>query len=357
VARSVKLVPVAEGLRQPVWMTWAPDDTAARLFVVEKGGTIRGLRRGSDGKLAVDAAALVDIGPRLSSGQEQGLLGLAFHPHFAANKKLYIHYTDKHDNIHVAEFRLGPDGKSVDYESERDVLYLKHPFNNHNGGQLIFGPDNKLYIGTGDGGWGNDPFANGQDKKSRLGKMLRLDVDADKPAPETIMVGLRNPWRYDFDRKTGDLYIADVGQDRYEEVDVVAAAQIGQGGGQNFGWNVMEGLHCRNGDSCDRRGLILPVVEYNHKAGCSITGGFVYRGRALPLLDGVYFYADYCTALIRSFRWHAGNMSDQWEWRPVLDPGMHLSGIASFAEDAAGELYIVSLEGTIYELVPTNPKN
>jgi hypothetical protein len=188
VARSVKLVPVAEGLTQPVWMTYARDDAEGRLFVVEKGGTVRLLRRRPDGMLTVDAAPLVDIGPRLSSGQEQGLLGLAFHPRFSGKKKLYIHYTDKHDNIHVAEFRLATDGKSVDYKSERDVLYIKHPFNNHNGGQLIFGPDNKLYIGTGDGGWANDPFGNGQDRKSRLGKMLRLDVDADKPEPETIMV-------------------------------------------------------------------------------------------------------------------------------------------------------------------------
>jgi glucose/arabinose dehydrogenase len=311
---------------------------------------VRGLRRGPDGRWRVEAAPLVDLGPRLSAGTEQGLLGLAFHPRFVTTRKLYIYYTDKHDNIRLSEFRVpAVDSKSVDYRSERELVVIKHPFNNHNGGQLVFAPDGKLWLGTGDGGWANDPFGNGQDRKSHLGKMLRLDVDADKPQLETVMIGARNPWRFDFDRKTGDLYIADVGQDRYEEVDVIAHDRIG---GQNLGWKIMEGLHCRSGDSCDRRGLTLPVVEYNHKAGCSITGGFVYRGRALPRLDGAYFYADYCTALIRSFVWRDGTVTQQWDWRPVLDPEMRLSGIASFAEDADGELYIVSLEGTIYQFVP-----
>jgi hypothetical protein len=369
VARSVKLEPVITALSQPVWMTYVPGDVQARLFVVEKAGTVRVLRRERDRRWHVDAQPLVDIGPRLSSATEEGLLGLAFHPRFTTNRKLYIYYTDKHENIRVAEFRVRDSGDSVDYSSERELLMIKHPFNNHNGGQLIFGPDGKLWLGTGDGGWANDPFGNGQDRRSHLGKLMRLDVDADKPTLETVMIGLRNPWRFSFDRKTQDLYIADVGQDRYEEVDVVAHDRIGgriggrigwRIGGQNLGWKIMEGLHCRSGDRCDRRGLTLPVVEYNHKAGCSITGGFVYRGRALPLVDGAYFYADYCTALIRSFRWRDAevpSVTNEWDWRPVLDPALRLSSIASFAEDEAGELYIISLEGTIYELVSTSPKN
>lgn len=178
--------------------------------------------------------------------------------------------------------------------------------------------------------------------------MLRLDVDAPgRPAPVILMRGLRNPWRYAFDRKTGDLYIADVGQDRWEEVDVVPAGTLAA---RNFGWRIMEGLHCRSGDRCERRGLTLPVVEYNHRAGCSITGGFVYRGKALPMLDGAYFYADYCTALVRSFRWKAGAVFDHWDWRATLDPQLQLANIASFGEDADGELYIVSLDGTIWAL-------
>jgi glucose/arabinose dehydrogenase len=228
---------------------------------------------------------------------------------------------------------------------------VRHPlFNNHNGGNLVFGPDGKLYVGTGDGGFANDPFGHGQDRSALLGKMLRLDVDAPgRPTPEVLMIGLRNPWRYAFDRKSGDLYIADVGQDRYEEVDVVPAGSFA---GRNFGWKVTEGLHCRAGRTCDTRGMTPPVVEYNHQAGCSITGGFVYRGKALPQLDGVYFYADYCTALVRSFRMRAGHVVDAWDWRATLDPQPQLANIASFGEDADGELYIVSLDGVVWALRP-----
>jgi glucose/arabinose dehydrogenase len=347
VAGAVALVEVAHGLSQPVWMTYAPRDPEKRLFVVEKTGTVRALRRDAAGKLLADGAPLLDVAGRLSHGQEQGLLGVAFHPKFPATPKLYIYYTDKHDNLHVAEFALR-DGK-IDYASERDLVTIKHPFNNHNGGQLLFGPDGKLWLGTGDGGWANDPFGNGQNRGSRLGKMMRLDADAPSPSPEIVLIGLRNPWRFDFDRKTGDLYIADVGQDRYEEIDVLPHDKIG---GQNLGWKIMEGFHCRAGDDCDRRGLTLPVAEYNHKSGCSITGGFVYRGKALSQLDGAYFYADYCTAMIRSLRWSPAGVRDAWQWRPTLDPGMRLAGISSFAEDADGELYVITLEGTIYELVP-----
>jgi len=240
--------------------------------------------------------------------------------------------------------------------SEREILFLEQPYPNHNGGHLVFGPDGKLYAGFGDGGDRMDPHGNGQNRSALLAKMLRLDVDAGggkgKPRPEIVMLGLRNPWRYSFDRKTGDLYIGDVGQDHWEEIDVVAAADVGKG--KNFGWNVVEGMgHCARKKGCDQTGLVPPVAEYNHETGegCSVTGGFVYRGKAIPELDGAYFYADYCTALIRSFRWKAGKIVDHWDWRPTLDPKEKLAKLASWGEDEGGELYLVSLDGTVLKLV------
>jgi glucose/arabinose dehydrogenase len=341
VARSVRLVRVVDGLKQPVGLVFAPRDPERRLFIVEKGGFVRVLRGGR-----LDAQPFLDVHDRVSGATEQGLLGLAFHPRFVDNGRFYVNYTDRKGDTRVVEFDRA--------YRQRELLFVKQPFNNHNGGDLVFGPDGKLYVGLGDGGWANDPFGHGQDPKALLAKMLRLDVEAPgRPTPEIVARGLRNPWRYAFDRKTGDLYIADVGQDRWEEVDVVPAGTLD---GRNFGWKIMEGLHCRSGRWCDQRGLTLPVVEYNHKAGCSITGGFVYRGSQLPLLDGAYFYADYCTALVRSFRWKDGRVTDQWDWRATLDPEMQLASIASFGEDADGELYIVSLDGVIWALRPRAPE-
>jgi glucose/arabinose dehydrogenase len=349
VANRVKLTRIGDGLRLPVALTYAPGDPRKRLFIVEKVGVIRAFVRGADGKLRpADGAPLLEMQSRVSTATEEGLLGLAFHPDFAHNHKLYIAYTDRHKDVRYTELRA-PDGVRVDPASERELLHVRHPFDNHNGGDIVFGPDGKLYLGTGDGGWANDPFGNGQNPTSLLAKMLRLDPDAPAPRPEIPMRGLRNPWRYAFDRKTGDLYIADVGQDRYEEVDVIPAGTLAA---RNLGWKRMEGLHCRSGESCDRSGLTLPVVEYNHRAGCSITGGFVYRGRRLPELDGSYFYADYCTALVRSFRLRDGHVVDAWDWRGVLDPQSQLANIASFGEDADGELYLVLLDGSIYVLEP-----
>jgi glucose/arabinose dehydrogenase len=337
VARTVKLVRLVDGLNKPVALTFAPGDPERRLFIVEKGGLVRVLRGGK-----LDAQPFLDVRDRVSGATEQGLLGLAFHPDWAHNGRFYVDYTDRKGDTRVVEFDRA--------YRQRELLFVKHPFSNHNGGNLVFGPDGKLYVGTGDGGWANDPFGNGQDPKALLGKMLRLDVDAPgRPAPAMVARGLRNPWRYAFDRKTGDLYIADVGQDRWEEVDVVPAGTLA---GRNFGWKIMEGLHCRSGSSCDRNGLTLPVLEYNHKAGCSITGGFVYRGKKLPALDGAYFYADYCTAMVRSFRWQGGRVGDAWDWRATLDPETQLANISSFGEDADGELYLLSLDGVVWALAP-----
>ncbi len=344
-ARLVGLERVAVGLDKPLALEVAPGDETGRLFVVERGGRIRLLRGG-----ALAPQPFLDVSNLVSRNHdERGLLGLAFHPDHARNGRFYIDYTDRQGNTRVVEYRVSaasPD--RADPASARLVFRLDQPYANHNGGGLEFGPDGRLWIGTGDGGAAGDPLHAGQDGKRLLAKMLRVDVDRRDPAPEVVEIGLRNPWRYAFDRATGDLYIGDVGQDRWEEVDVVAAADIA---GANLGWSEAEGNHCYR-RTCDLGRFVPPAVEYSHRAGCSVTGGEVYHGRALPELDGVYFYADYCTALVRSFRWSRERGAVQhWEWRPVLDPDSRLSTIASFGHDAAGELHIVSLDGAIYKLV------
>lgn len=342
-SRGVALVTFASGLKEPIGLTFAPGDGSDRLFVIEKNGRIVLLRGG--GK--VDAEPFLDIGPRVSRGSEQGLLGLAFHPRYAENGRFFINYTDREGDTRIAELRVSKDNADrADTGAERELLRIDQPYSNHNGGNLVFGPDGKLYIGMGDGGSRDDPQKNGQNKQSLLGKMLRLDVDAPSPAPEIIQTGLRNPWRYSFDRKTGDLYIADVGQNRFEEVNVVTAGNID---GHNFGWNIVEGnSHCLFGEPCDKTGLTAPVLEYKSSEGCSITGGHVYRGRELPELDGHYFYADYCTALLRSFRYEGGRAAQARDWKAELDPKNRLSKLTAFGEDKDGELYLLSQDGPIY---------
>lgn len=345
IASLVKLEVITEKAKEPLVLTYAPKDTTGRLFVAEKGGKIRILRNGK-----FDPSPFLDLSKRVSGASEQGLLGLAFHPDYEKNGLFYVNFTDLKGDTRVVEFKVSsknPD--QADPSSERELLHLKQPYSNHNGGHLAFGPDGKLYIGTGDGGSANDPKNNGQNPTSLLGKMLRLDVDDPAAKPEIIQTGLRNPWRYSFDRKTGDLYIADVGQNAYEEINIVEAKKIG---GQNFGWRIMEGLHCsKRAGSCDSGGMTLPAFEYSHKVGCSITGGYVYRGSAIPELDGVYFYADYCTGVLRSFRWKNGKIEDHWDWKPHLDPDDQFAVLASFGEDENGELYLLSLDGIIYKFV------
>ncbi len=358
-ALKLALQPVAEGLRSPVYVTHAGDGSG-RLFLVEKPGLIR----------IVDAGGLrpvpfLDIRDRVgSSGTEQGLLGLAFAPDYPVSGHFFVNYTDRRGDTVVSRFTVSSDPGVADPRSEFPVLKIAQPAANHNGGMLLFGPDGYLWIGTGDGGAANDRFSNGQNPDTLLGKMLRLDVTGDRTVPylippdnpwvgadwngrdvrdEVWAVGLRNPWRYSFDRATGDLWIADVGQNRYEEVHFVPA---GSSGGLNFGWPIMEGTHCfPETADCQRAGLEIPVAEYAHGAGdCSVTGGYVYRGAQYPALAGVYLYGDYCSGRI----WGLARVGAGWQGALLLESGLNIS---SFGEDEMGELYVVSLRGGIYRVV------
>jgi glucose/arabinose dehydrogenase len=341
------------GLTRPTFVTNAQDGSG-RLFVLEKGGRIDIIKDG-----ALLKTPMLDLTPIvLSSGNEQGLLGLAFHPEFAKNGRFFVAYTAKNSNDTVAEYHMDPASDTADANSAKVMLSVPDPFPNHNGGMLAFGPDRYLYTSFGDGGSGGDPNGNGQNTSVFLGKILRLDVDGGSPyaipktnpfannssaKQEIWAYGFRNPWRFGFDRKTGDLWIADVGQDKYEEVDFQPA---GDKGGQNYGWNVMEGNHCyRPASNCDQSGLTKPIFEYSHDDGCSITGGYVYRGSAIPGLAGRYLLTDYCKpTLYATTRAADGSFSTQ-----QLDTLPN--GVSSFGEDEAGELYItVDSEGAVYRL-------
>jgi glucose/arabinose dehydrogenase len=346
VAQHVTLAKVATRLHRPVALTFAPGDDQ-RLFVVEQRGAIRILRGGHVAK-----TPMLRLDPDLlSDGNEQGLLGLAFHPRFAENRKLYVDYTTRDKATHVVEYQVRKDDPDrVDPATARELLLIEHPYSNHNGGNLIFGPDGKLWLGMGDGGSADDPHDNGQNPQVLLGKMIRLDVDAATPRPEVVAIGVRNPWRFSFDARTGDLYIGDVGQNKWESVYAVPHDDVT---GHNFGWSVREGRHCFKQTPCDRADFVMPIADYPHgDEGCSVTGGFVYRGAALPALDGVYFYADFCSAKIWSLRWSAaGGAADHWDWKGALDPDGNLTNLSSFGVDAKGELYVMSLDGDLYRFV------
>ena len=325
-----------------------PDDLQAdgsgRLFVIEKVGRIRIIQ---DGQLAPQP--FLDITDRVGSqGNEQGLLGLAFHPEYAQNGRFFVNYTNKDGDTVIARYQVSGDPNAADPNSEVKLLGVDQPFANHNGGVLTFGPDGYLYAGLGDGGSQGDPNGNGQNTNSLLGKILRIDVNSGEPytvppdnpfGNEVWAYGLRNPWRISFDKGTGDLYIADVGQNTWEEIDYLPA---GSPGGTNFGWNHREGAHDYAGGGPS--GMVDPVAEYSHQeGGCSVTGGYVYRG-AMPEWNGIYLYADYCTGLI----WGLIQIDGGWQKQQLFDVDYT---ITSFGQDQAGELYLVSDSGSIYKLV------
>jgi glucose/arabinose dehydrogenase len=353
-AVPVALEQVAEGLDFPLYLTAPPGDP--RLFVVEKGGAIRVIKDG-----ALLAEPFLDIHAQVSTGGEQGLLGLAFDPAYATNGRFIVHYTNTAGDTRLSAFHVSADPDRANPTSEQVLLAVDQPFANHNGGQIAFGPDGFLYLGLGDGGSEGDPNGTGQRRDDLLGSILRLSISSsgytvppDNPfvgangaRGEIWSYGLRNPWRFSFDRLTGDLYIGDVGGNRLEEIDVAPASTRG-GRGVNYGWNVMEGTSCLGGAGCDTTGLTLPVLQYDHGQGCAVTGGYVYRGAAIPALQGHYFYADYCRGFVRSFRLVNGAPAEQADW-PTLSPG---AAIPSFGEDAAGELYVLSADGRVLKIVP-----
>jgi len=349
---------------RPLLVTAPPGDTD-RLFIIEQDGTIRIVKNGAVlGTPFLDIAALT-LSPGDGGNNEEGLLGLAFHPNYAATGAFFVYHTDTTgaNNLIASYARDAADPDLADPTTRQVIASFPHPsFGNHNGGMLAFAPDDgRLYAGTGDGGSGCDPFGNGQDPASPLGKLLRIDVDADPVTVETWALGLRNPWRYSFDRLTADLYVGDVGQEDWEEIDYRPAPRSA---GENFGWVLYEGIHCPN-PSCPGGGPcntipnpVLPILEYAHTGGaCSVTGGYVYRGCRMSGLSGRYFYADFCAAFIKSFRVVSGAVTDSLDHTTDLAPGggAVLNQISSFGEDARGEIYIVDRGGQIYKIVPILP--
>lgn len=343
--------PVADGFEQPVLVIAPPGDP--RLFVVDQPGRIWVIDEGT-------VLPFLDIKSLVTFNNEQGLLGLAFHPDYAANGLFYIDYIDRDGNTRLVEYMVSTsDPNAADPDSGRELLRVDQPAANHNGGMIAFGPDGYLWFGLGDGGASDDRFGNGQRADTLLAAMLRIEVgpgapepygippdnpyaDGEDGAPEVWAIGLRNPWRWSFDDKL--VYIGDVGQNEIEEISA-ASTNIA---GLNYGWPIMEGRACFQSESCDQAGLVIPLLDYPHSDGCSITGGFVYRGKEMPELDGHYLYGDYCTGWVRSLKLaNDGGASAETEWMPAGT----FAGLTSFGVDSAGELYVTTQAGTVYKLV------
>ena len=348
---SVSFISKISGLNKPTHIANAGDGSN-RLFIVEQAGRIILVKN----DISLEKPFL-DVSSRVRCCGERGLLSVAFPPGYANKKYFYINYTNKSGDTVVARYRVSSEPDIANPGSEEILLTIKQPYSNHNGGQLAFGQDGFLYIGLGDGGSAGDPHGYAQNPGSLLGKILRIDVESGKPPyaipdgnppaktkgyrPEIWALGLRNPWRFSFDRETGDLYIADVGQDLFEEVDFQPASSRG---GENYGWNTMEGMHCFQSDTCKKSGLVQPIVEYNHSQGCSVTGGMVYRGQKFPEMQGTYIYGDFCSGRI----WGLKKSGNEWKSSLLADTDYSIS---TFGEDEKGNIYVADYrDGKIYEI-------
>jgi glucose/arabinose dehydrogenase len=346
---QIELQLLASGFTRPIYVTHAGDGSG-RLFVVEQAGVIRIVR---DGKIS--ATPFLDIRDRVESGGEKGLLSVAFHPKYKENGRFFVNYTARKQGVLksiIAEYNVSQTNPDIADRAERVILEIEQPFANHNGGLNKFGPDGFLYIGMGDGGAAGDPLNAGQSLDTLLGKMLRIDVEREPYAipqdnpfvgradvqGEIWAYGLRNPWRFSFDRCTGRLFAGDVGQNRLEEIDLIEK-------GKNYGWRIMEGSQCYDPPTmCNTQGLELPIAEYDHSLGCSVTGGYVYRGRQFPALIGHYLFGDYCSGRIWSL---TEDPQGRWTMRQLIDSPFSIS---SFGEDEQGELYVVHYGGAIYRV-------
>jgi glucose/arabinose dehydrogenase len=355
---SISLEPFVSVPSQITYLTHAGDGSG-RIFLVEKPGRVRIIEEGQVLETPfLDISDLVEAG-----GSEQGLLSIAFDPDYQNNGEFYVNYTSRSGggDTTIARYRLSAEPNTADASSGQVLLTIDQPAGNHNGGQIQFGPDGYLYVGMGDGGRADDPWDNAENMDVLLGKMLRIAVQGQKTyaiphdnpfveqtdiRTEIWVYGLRNPWRFSFDRGTGDLYIADVGQGQWEEIDYQPAQSAG---GEHYGWDTTEGTHCfEPADGCDMTAITLPVTEYGHDQGCSVTGGYVYRGAAHPQWDGIYFYADFCSGDI----WALRQVSDgNWQNEVVFDSDYR---VASFGEDETGELFVLDLNGTVYRLQTAN---
>lgn len=354
---QITLEPFAKIPGGPIGIT-APPDGTGRLFVAAQNGKIWVV--GADGSVLPDP--MLDISGLISTGFEQGLLGLATHPNFPTDPRIFMNYTNTEGDSIVASAELDQgDPNRLDPTTLTKLLFVDQPFENHNGGSVQFGPDGDLYLSFGDGGSGGDPRGNGQNLQRLLGKILRIDVSGDASTgpyripsdnpyasgggePEIWLWGLRNPWRISFDRSTGDLWIGDVGQETWEEIDVARQGK----GNLNFGWNVMEGSHCFNHRTCASGGLTFPVSDYGRDLGCTVIGGYVYRGTKTPFLDGAYVFADYCSGRILALDAASDGLT------PPVQVGTGPEGqISAFGESADGELFVTTLDGNVWRVTAT----
>ena len=374
-AKELRVLKLVDGLHKPVYLT-SPGNSSDTLFIIEQHGVIQRLINGE-----ISSLPLLNIRDRVYQskmpGDERGLLGMAFHPQFQKNGQLFVNYIDNYDNTIISRFEVDMTSSLQTATTEQIILQFKQPYSNHNGGHLTFGSDGKLYIGVGDGGYAGDPDENGQNINTVFGSILRLDVNQSFPysippdnpffnqqdaRQEIWCYGLRNPWRFSFDSENGDLYIGDVGQSNWEEINYTPFHKVS---GTNFGWNKMEGTHCYPDDNnCKPNSFTLPVFEYpnnanyikiligwnqNNAQGCSVTGGYVYRGESIKELQGLYIFGDYCTGKIWSFKIEDETAKDHTEWKVNgIENDLHLS---SFGEDGLGELYLLNHTGSIYKIV------